>query len=215
MHADLSKKINSVHLNPDPLVEKYIPNLITKLFQVTKEYAQVIHNQTSSPTLNKVLKNWEQDTGATHCCARSLPIPSSLSSLHTSLLLPCAGLKCRVCSSLTSHDKFKHLIKLGSGPTLTGMVTRTLKAKYEASDDSISLTHIIYCHVKHLKEIYYQFEDEATQPEAAPKSAAAPEPAAATQAATAAPIAIAVPAPSAGPTAAIAEVSGCANFVLA
>jgi hypothetical protein len=32
MQADLSKKINSAHLNPDFLVEKYIPNLIAKLF---------------------------------------------------------------------------------------------------------------------------------------------------------------------------------------
>jgi fatty acid synthase subunit beta len=61
MRADLSKKINSAHLNPDLLVEKYIPNLIAEPFQVAKEYAQVIHDQTSSPSLDKVLKNWEQD----------------------------------------------------------------------------------------------------------------------------------------------------------
>ena len=45
MREDLSKKIDSAHLNPNLLVEKYIPNLIAKLFQVTKEYAQVIHDQ--------------------------------------------------------------------------------------------------------------------------------------------------------------------------
>ena len=110
--------------------------------------------------------------------------------------------------------KFKRLNELGSGPTLTGMATRTLKAKYEASDDSISLTRVIYCHAKHPKEIYSQFEDEAAQPEATPESAAAPEPATATQAAAAAPVAVAAPAPSAGPAAAaIAEVSGCAKFL--
>jgi fatty acid synthase subunit alpha len=97
------------------------------------------------------------------------------------------------------------LIELGPGPTLTGMATRTLKAKYEASDDSIGLTRVIYCHAKHPKEIYYQFEDEAAQPESGPESAAAPEPATTTQAATVAPVAVAAPAPSAGPAAAIAD----------
>ncbi len=106
---------------------------------------------------------------------------------------------------LFTRYKFERLIELGPGPTLTGMATRTLKAKYEASDGSISLTRVIYCHAKHPKEIYCQFEDEAAQPEAAPESAAAPEPVAATQAATAAPVAIAAPAPSAGPATAIAD----------
>ena len=64
------------------------------------------------------------------------------------------------------------------------MATRTLKAKYEASDDSITLTRIIYCHAKNLKEIYYQFEDE---PEAAPELITASEPAAAASVAAAAP----------------------------
>ncbi|KDQ30012.1 hypothetical protein PLEOSDRAFT_154728 [Pleurotus ostreatus PC15] len=44
------------------------------------------------------------------------------------------------------------------------MVSRTLKAKYEAADDSITRSRIILCHAKNVKEIYYQFEDE---PEAA------------------------------------------------
>ena len=55
------KKINSAHLNPDLLVGKYIPNLIAMPFQVAKEYAQILYDQTSSPGLDKVLKNWEQD----------------------------------------------------------------------------------------------------------------------------------------------------------
>ena len=42
---------------------KYIPNLIAKPFQVTKEYVQILYDQTLSPSLDldKVLKNWEQD----------------------------------------------------------------------------------------------------------------------------------------------------------
>ncbi|GBE88365.1 hypothetical protein SCP_1301800 [Sparassis crispa] len=35
--AYLSKKVNAAHLNPDTLIGKYVPNLIAKPFQVTKD----------------------------------------------------------------------------------------------------------------------------------------------------------------------------------
>ena len=46
------------------LVGKYIPNLIAKPFEVSREYAQIIYDQTSSPRLDKVLRKWEQDNWA-------------------------------------------------------------------------------------------------------------------------------------------------------
>jgi fatty acid synthase subunit beta len=46
------------------LVGKYIPNLVTKKFDVSRDYAQLIYNQTSSPRLDKVLKKWDQDNWA-------------------------------------------------------------------------------------------------------------------------------------------------------
>ncbi|KAJ3768529.1 hypothetical protein FB446DRAFT_815774, partial [Lentinula raphanica] len=77
---------------------------------------------------------------------------------------------------LFSHFKFERLIELGPSPTLTGMATRTLKAKCEVEDDCVSLKREILCHAKHSKEIYYMFEDEAvaeTEPVAEPAAAAA------------------------------------------
>ena len=41
---------------------KYIPNLVAKPFQVTKDYTQLIYDQTSSPRLSKVLKNWDAES---------------------------------------------------------------------------------------------------------------------------------------------------------
>ena len=61
---DLSKKINPSLLDPDVLVGKYIPNLVAKPFGATKEYAQLIYDQTSSPRLDKVLKKWDQERWA-------------------------------------------------------------------------------------------------------------------------------------------------------
>ncbi|KAG1876139.1 hypothetical protein C8R48DRAFT_669334 [Suillus tomentosus] len=60
-HAYLSKKINLSLLNPDMLIGKCIPNLVAKPFDITREYAQLIYDQTSSPRLDKVLKKWDHD----------------------------------------------------------------------------------------------------------------------------------------------------------
>ena len=103
-----------------------------------------------------------------------------------------------------SQYYFERHIELGPGPTLTGMATRTLGAKYEASDNSVSRMRATYCHAKHTKEIYYHFEDEAAAPAAdepsdSPASTAAPVPVAA----AAAPVS--APAPSSGPVASIAD----------
>jgi len=58
MFADLSKKINPTHLNPDWEIHSQ------SHCQVSREYAQVIYDQTSSPRLDKVLKKWEEDKWA-------------------------------------------------------------------------------------------------------------------------------------------------------
>jgi len=50
------KKINAAHLNPDTVVDKYIPNSIAKTLEVSRDYVALIYDQTSSPHLDKVLK---------------------------------------------------------------------------------------------------------------------------------------------------------------
>ena len=104
---------------------------------------------------------------------------------------------------LFMKSKFERFIELGPSPTLTGMASHTLKAKYEAEDDSTSLTRSIFCHAKNAKEIYYQFEDDIEAPTKENPSPAPSTPAAAVPAPSSTP----VPAPaSLGPIAAIEEV---------
>jgi fatty acid synthase subunit beta len=91
------------------------------------------------------------------------------------------------------------------------LATRTLKAKYEAQDDSITHSRVILCHAKHGKEIYYQFEDELViaEAESLPEATTA-------GASTAIPMAsvpVASPAPS-GPAASIEDVPMRASDVL-
>lgn len=175
--------------------------MIAKPFEVTKEYAQIIYDQTSSPRLDKVLKSWEQDNWGHFDQRQKLAYTILVELLAYQFASPVRWIETQ--DLLFGRYKFERLIELGPGPTLTGMATRTLKAKYETSDDSISLTRAIFCHAKNPKEIYYQFEDEATE-EAAPEAGV--EPAAATSAAVAAaPVAVAAPAASSGPATSIPD----------
>ena len=58
----LSKKVNPAHFNADLLVGRYIPNLTAVPYEVSKDYAERIHTQTSSPRLNKILKAWDEES---------------------------------------------------------------------------------------------------------------------------------------------------------
>ncbi|KAG6887648.1 hypothetical protein C0995_013717 [Termitomyces sp. Mi166 len=120
-HAYLSKKINLPHLNPDMLVGRYIPNLIVKSFDISKEYVQIIYGQTSSPCLGKVLKEWDQENWAS-------------AEQHQKLAIILVEL-------LAYHFAFP----LCLSPTIMGIAMRTLKAKYETSNGSVSWTRIILC----------------------------------------------------------------------
>jgi len=200
MSADLSKKIHAAHLNPDMLVGKYIPNLIAKPFQVSREYAQIIYDQIPSPRLDKVLKKWKEDKWASPENRQQLAYTILVELLAYKSASPVRWIETQ--NLPFTSLKFERLVELGPSPTLTGMATRTLKAKYETLDGSISRTRAILCHSKNVKEIYYQYEDEAEAPPAESASDAAPSAPAAAAAPTA-PVAVAAPT---GPVASIEDV---------
>lgn len=99
--------------------------------------------------------------------------------------------------------KTERVVEIGPSPTLAGMATRTIKAKFESYDAALSLQREVLCYSKDQKEIYYTPDAaDLAEPEAAP----APTSAASTSAAPApAPVAaapVAAPAPAAaGPVA--------------
>jgi fatty acid synthase subunit alpha len=166
--SDLSKKIKATHLNPDMLVGKYIPNLVAKPFEVTQEYAQLIYDQTSSPRLDKVLRKWSEDGWAEASQRQKLAYIILVELLAYQFASPVRWIETQ--DLLFTDFNFERLIELGPSPTLTGMATRTMKAKYEARDDSTGRSRSILCHAKHGKDIYYQFEDEPEAPEAVEES---------------------------------------------
>ncbi|KAH8822971.1 fatty acid synthase [Flagelloscypha sp. PMI_526] len=208
--AYLSKKINPHFINPDTLIGKYIPNLVAKPFEVSKSYAQLIYDQTSSPRIDKVLKKWDEEEWGSSRQRQQLAYVILVELLAYQFASPVRWIETQ--DRLFTQYAFERLIELGPSPTLSGMATRTLKAKYEVSDDSISRTRAILCHAKHTKEIYYQFEDELEAPPAEAQEAATPSPAAA--APVAAPV-VAAPVASAGPAASVEDVPVKAMDILA
>lgn len=183
------------------LVGQYVPNLIAEPFQVTLEYAQTIYNQTSSPTLEKIINNWEKEEWAAPHRRQHLAYAILVELLAYQFASPVKWIQTQ--DIFFNQYNFERFVEIGPSPTLTGMATRTLKAKYEAADDSVSRTRAIYCHAKNSKEIYYQFEDEA---EAAAENpdAETSSPVSAAAAAAPAPVAVAAPAGS-GPVAQIPD----------
>ena len=181
------------------LVGRYVPNLIAKPFEVTKSYAQIIYDQTLSPRLDKVLRKWDQENWGSAEQRQKLAYVILVELLAYQFASPVRWIETQ--DILFKRYKFERFIEIGPSPTLTGMATRTLKAKYETEDDSITHTRAILCHAKHPKEVYYQFEDE---PEAPAESEASPE--AASAPAAAAPVAVAVAAPVAPPVGGAASI---------
>ena len=148
-----------------------------------------------------MLKNWDQESWGSAEKRQRLAYNILTECLAYQFASPVRWIETQ--DVLFAQAKFERFIEVGPSPTLSGMATRTLKAKYEAQDGAISLKREIYCHAKHQKEVYYLFEDEAAADEA--PAPAAPSTSAPAPQAAAAPAPVAAPAPSAGPAAAVED----------
>ena len=132
--------------------------MVASPFAVNRAYAEVIYSRTSSPRLSKVLRKWDDERW---------DAPERKQKLAWVLLIEL--LSYQFASSvrwIETQDlffekyKFERFVEVGPSPTLVGMATRTLKAKYETKDDSTGHVRRVFCASRDQKEIYYQFEDE-------------------------------------------------------
>jgi fatty acid synthase subunit alpha len=154
-----------------------------------------------------VLKKWDQDNWASPEQRQKLAHLILVELLAYQFASPVRWIETQ--DLLFKDFAFERFIEIGPSLTLIGMATRTLKAKYEPRDDSITHPHVILCHAKNGKEIYYQFEDELVHVKAQPTSDVAPAISSAPVQTAAAP----VMAPS-GPAMSVDDVPIKANDVL-
>ena len=154
------------------LIGKYIPNLIAKPFDISRGYVQIICDQTSSPKLDKVLQKWDEEGWGDFENRQKLAYIILVELLAYQFASPVRWIQTQ--DLLFTHFNFERFIEIGPSPTLTGMASRTLKAKYESTDGSLCMTRSILCHSKNPKEIYYQYEDvtESPAPEQSPVESA-------------------------------------------
>ncbi|TFK78162.1 hypothetical protein K466DRAFT_607256, partial [Polyporus arcularius HHB13444] len=117
--AYLSKKINPAHLNPDTLVGKYVPNLVAKPFEVTKDYAQLIYDQTLSSRLD--FCKWDQENWGSAEQRQKLVYVILVELLAYQFASPVHWIETQ--DILFTHYKIERYIKIGPSPTLTGMAT--------------------------------------------------------------------------------------------
>ncbi len=211
---DLSKKIPADLLDPSLLEGVYIPNLVATPFTVNKGYAELIYNRTSSPRLSKVLRKWDEEHWDAPEQRQKLAWVLLVELLSYQFASPVRWIETQ--DLFFEQYKFERFIEIGPSPTLTGMAVRTLKAKYEAKDDSTSRVRRVFCASKDQKDIYYQFEDEPdanSEPDAAAETAIpTPSPVAAAPAVVAPPVA---PTTTASPAVSIEDVPIRAVDILA
>ena len=196
----MSKKINLALFRPELLEGRYIPNLVAEPYQISKPYAQKIYDQTMSPRLDKVLKAWDKEEWGSVANKAKLGYIILVELLAYQFASPVRWIETQ--DLLFTQFAVERFIEFGPSPTLTGMASRTLKLKYEQQDSSIGVRRQMFCVAKNQTEIYYRFQDEEPEVEAAPVVAAsAPAPAAA----VAAPAPVAAAAPAAGPAASVPD----------
>lgn len=106
------------------LIGKYIPNLTAKPFDTSRDYVQIIYDQTSSPKLDKVLRNWDEESWDNR---QQLAYMILVDLLAYQFASPVRWIQTQ--DLLFMHYNFHRLIEVGPSPTLTGMAI--LKAKYE------------------------------------------------------------------------------------
>ena len=100
-----------------------------------------------------MLKKWEQEKWASAENRQNLAYIILVELLAYQFASPVRWIQTQ--DLLFTTFNFERLVELGPSPTLTGMVTRTLKTKYETLDGSVSRNRSILCHTKNGKEIYY------------------------------------------------------------
>lgn len=128
------------------LIGKYISNLTAEPFEVSQAYTQRIYDQTSSPRLDKVLRHWERDDWGTSEQRQKLTYIILVELLSYQFASAVRWIETQ--DRVFKEYKFVRLIELGPGPALTGMASRTLKAKYEAIDNKPGPCHFMPCQTR-------------------------------------------------------------------
>ena len=192
----LKQKLNVDWVDVKVLKERYIPNLVARPFDISRDFVETVHRSSKSPKLAEVLADWKDQMNAAQ--QQELGYTLLIELLAYQFASPVRWIETQ--DVIFGEYGIERVVEIGPEPTLTTMANRTLKAKYEKHDDASSFRRTILHVIKQHDELYYSAEDApAAAPAAATPAAPTPAPVAA------APVAVAAPA-AAGPAAGVADV---------
>eukprot|EP01062_Namystynia_karyoxenos_P028436 TRINITY_DN21550_c0_g1_i1.p1 TRINITY_DN21550_c0_g1~~TRINITY_DN21550_c0_g1_i1.p1 ORF type:complete len:4167 (+),score=1617.38 TRINITY_DN21550_c0_g1_i1:129-12503(+) len=202
----LRSKIRLESIDVNALRGRYIPNLVAKPFDISRDYVELVRRTSQSPVLGKVLDSWKEQRNAAEVQLLGYQILVEL--LAYQFASPVRWIETQ--QELFGVHGVQRLVEIGPEPTLTTMAERTLKAVFEKHDQAASIKRRLLHAVRNHADLYYEVEAAPVeQPQAAPASAplvvvpdavpaTVPQPAAApaAPAAAAAPVADAPPSTS-------------------
>lgn len=98
------------------LIGRYVPNLVARPFGVSKDYAQLIYDQTSSPRLDKVLRKWDEENWGSAEQRQQLAYIILVELLAYQFASPVRWIETQDIL-FNTHD-FEHFIEIGPSHTL-------------------------------------------------------------------------------------------------
>ncbi|KAJ9435828.1 Fatty acid synthase subunit beta (FAS I), partial [Diplonema papillatum] len=203
----LKQKLSVEWIDVKALRRRYIPNLVARPFDITKEFVECVHKSSSSPLIEDVLKTWKDELNAGE--QQQLGFLLLVELLAYQFASPVRWIETQ--DVIFGEFGIERLVEIGPEPTLTTMASRTLKAKYEKHDDASSFRRTIVHAIKQQDELYYK-GDGGSAPAAKSAPAAPAAPAAAAPAP--APVAATPVAAASGPAAAVADAKITASEIL-
>lgn len=154
----LRKKLEPRFINVSLLIQKYIPNLTARPFELSREYIQNVYDQTHSVTLKNILEDWTDSRLENATEKQQLGYVLLIELLAHQFASPVLWIQTQ--DRLFKEHEVERLVEVGPTPVLCSMAQRTLKTKYEAYDDAVTRRRVTLCTSKDSKDIYYDYEDE-------------------------------------------------------
>ncbi|KAJ9477291.1 Fatty acid synthase subunit beta [Pseudozyma hubeiensis] len=187
----LDSRLDIETVKPEELVDRYIPNLVAKVFSLERDYIEHVAEVTRSQVLLQILDSWDQASLDRRRLARTLVIEL----LAYQFASPVRWSETQTL--LFQDASFERLVEFGPTPTLVGMASKTLAADYADRDRMLGFKRILLCVGKNDADIMYNIDvvEEANPNEGAQETTSSKESGSVAAAAPAAdPVLVAAPA---------------------
>ncbi|PVU88844.1 hypothetical protein BB561_005677 [Smittium simulii] len=133
---------------------RYIPNIIGKPLELSKNYLKQVYDATQSPIIKEELENWDNDNTIDLQKRKKLGYKFMIEMIVYQFASAVQWIKTQ--DVLFEEFKFERLIEIGPSPILKGMAERTQKLKYKEFDNANLLNREFLCYSTNYDEIYYK-----------------------------------------------------------